>query len=268
MFNQFANICHPQTLFSTSFFNFNAGINPVMSWWFWLYWVVTVSLTLFVLAAWLYITHQENVKTNARLREKDDNEKRIDKGSTVKKDQRRVNERFDYNAQDARMLYEHLTVLTATNGSRDVLNEKPTVLSSASPVLSNETPLVSSSGTVPSLSSNTAPTLSTSIVPAASTNTDPAVSTNADPAVSNNTVRLPAVSNNTGSANSNHRGPPVNIVLEETLTEEARVRLQELEGREQEDKARRVREQQYIALTQEIARRRPPKPPTIGGMGN
>ncbi|KAN0069527.1 hypothetical protein V8E54_012542 [Elaphomyces granulatus] len=249
------------TLFSTSFFNFNAGItDPVMSWWFWLYWVVTVSLTLFVLAAWLYITHQENVKTNARLREKYDNEKRIDKGSMVKKDQRKLNERFDYNAQDARMLHEHLTVLTAMNGSRDVLNENTTVLSSASPVLSNETPLVSSSGTVPSLSSNTAPTLSTSIVPAASTNTVPAVSTNADLPVSNDTV--PAVSNNTGSANSS---PPV---LQETLTEEARVRLQELECREQEDKARRVRDQQYIALTQEIARRRPPKPPRIGGMGN
>lgn len=227
---------------------------------------MAASLTLVVLAAWLYITHQENAKTNARLREKDDDEKRIDKGSKVKKDQRRVNERFDYGAQDARMLDEHLTVLTATNVSLDVPNENPpTVLSSASPVLSNKTPLVSSSGKVPSLSSNTAPTLSTSIVPAASTNTGPAVSTNTDPAVSNNTV--PAMSNNTGPANSNHTGPLVNIVLQETLTEEARARLQELESREREDKARRVREQQAIALTQEIARRRPPKPPRTIGMG-
>jgi hypothetical protein len=264
-FNQFANVCYPQTLFSTSFFDFKPG-RHVVSRWFWLYWTVAVSLTLFVLAAWLYITHQANAKTNAQLQEKDDNEKRIDQGSKVKKDQRRVNERFDYGAQDARMLDEHLTVLTATNVSLDVPNENPpAVLSSASPVLSNNTPLVSSSGTVPSLSSNTAPTLSTSIVPSASTNTDPAVSTNTDPAVSNNTV--PAVSNNTGPANSNHPGPQVNIVLQGTLTEEVRARLQELESREREDEARRVREQQAIALTQEIARRRPPKPPRISGMG-
>lgn len=258
-FNQFVNICHPQTLFSTSFFGFQPRITDphVVSGWFWLYWVVTAPLTLFVLAAWLYVTHHENTKTNARLREKEDNEKRIDNGSKVKKDQRRVNERFDYGAQDAKMLDEHLIVLTATNVSLDVPNENPpTVLSSAPPVLSNNKPLESSSGTVPSLSSNTAPMLSTSIVPGASTNTDPAASTNTDP----------AVSNNTDSANSNHTGPLVNTVLQE-LTEEARARLHELERREQEDKDRRVREQQAIAVAQEIAMRQPPKPPRTTGMG-
>ncbi|KAJ9643640.1 hypothetical protein H2201_008510 [Coniosporium apollinis] len=44
------------TLFSTSFFNFQPPYNPrVVSWWIWLYWTVTVALTVIVLGVWRYL---------------------------------------------------------------------------------------------------------------------------------------------------------------------------------------------------------------------
>ncbi|KAI4124398.1 MAG: hypothetical protein LQ347_005758, partial [Umbilicaria vellea] len=47
------------TLFSTTFFNFQApSPSPVVSHWLWLYWVVTIALTLLIHTAW-YITSQK-----------------------------------------------------------------------------------------------------------------------------------------------------------------------------------------------------------------
>ncbi|RFU25337.1 hypothetical protein B7463_g11005, partial [Scytalidium lignicola] len=49
------------TLFSTTFFNFSSAPNPkVVSHWVWLYWVVTVSLTLVVLGAWVFVSRVLN----------------------------------------------------------------------------------------------------------------------------------------------------------------------------------------------------------------
>lgn len=40
-------------MFSSSFFNFQAGQPPgIVSRWIWLYWVVTIALTAIVLVAW------------------------------------------------------------------------------------------------------------------------------------------------------------------------------------------------------------------------
>jgi hypothetical protein len=45
-----------QTLFSSSFFNFQAPKHPhIVSWWIWLYWTLTVVLTTLALLTWRYL---------------------------------------------------------------------------------------------------------------------------------------------------------------------------------------------------------------------
>jgi hypothetical protein len=48
------------TLFSTTFFNFQNQTSNVVSWWLWLYFVVTVVLTLAVLVGWYYLEKKQN----------------------------------------------------------------------------------------------------------------------------------------------------------------------------------------------------------------
>ena len=48
------------TLFSTTFFNFQNQTSRVVSWWLWLYSVVTVMLTLAVVAGWYYLEKRQN----------------------------------------------------------------------------------------------------------------------------------------------------------------------------------------------------------------
>jgi hypothetical protein len=243
-----ADIGSSQTLFSTSFFDFQSAKQnlPIMSQWFWLYWLVTASLTFFVLATWLYITHRETLKTNERLRVKRDNEKRIDQGSTVKREQRRVDERFDAGDDDVKTLDHFLTLLTSRNVSSTVPSNSPTPEpSTISPVLSDKGPPVPSNETTPS-PSNAVPT--------------PLVGTKS--AVNNSTA--PVVLNT--AANQNLSGSLGYTTLQRTLTEEAGARLQELRRREQEDKARRLQEQQESVVRFEIARRQPPRPPRVSGM--
>ncbi|KAJ9660009.1 hypothetical protein H2201_007114 [Coniosporium apollinis] len=44
-----------KTLFSTSFFDFQAGRDPqVVSWWIWLYWLVTIILTVVIHITWYF----------------------------------------------------------------------------------------------------------------------------------------------------------------------------------------------------------------------
>lgn len=51
------------TVFSTSFFNFQPSDQQrVVSWWIWLYWVVTVGLTLLVMGGWYYFSRVERQK--------------------------------------------------------------------------------------------------------------------------------------------------------------------------------------------------------------
>ena len=48
------------TLFSTTFFNFQYQSSRIVSWWLWLYFVVTVVLTLAVVAGWYYLEKRQN----------------------------------------------------------------------------------------------------------------------------------------------------------------------------------------------------------------
>jgi hypothetical protein len=48
------------TLFSTTFFNFQNQTSSIVSWWLWLYFVVTVGLTLVVLVGWYYISKRQD----------------------------------------------------------------------------------------------------------------------------------------------------------------------------------------------------------------
>lgn len=47
-----ANSCEFETLFSTGFFNFDTG-GRLVSTWFWLYWVVSIGLTTVVFGGWI-----------------------------------------------------------------------------------------------------------------------------------------------------------------------------------------------------------------------
>lgn len=49
------------TVFSTTFFNFQNRSPGIVSWWLWLYFVVTIVLTLVVLAGWYYISKKQNM---------------------------------------------------------------------------------------------------------------------------------------------------------------------------------------------------------------
>jgi len=53
-----------KAIFSTTFFDFQAQYpSPIISPWFWVYWVITIPVTLFVLGLW-YIWHRhiKNIK--------------------------------------------------------------------------------------------------------------------------------------------------------------------------------------------------------------
>lgn len=48
------------TLFSTTFFNFQTRTSNIVSWWLWLYFVVTVVLTFAVLIGWYHMEKKQN----------------------------------------------------------------------------------------------------------------------------------------------------------------------------------------------------------------
>ncbi|KAH8647492.1 hypothetical protein BGZ60DRAFT_423968 [Tricladium varicosporioides] len=147
------------TMFSTSFFDFkpDSAKGRLVSRWIWLYWTIAFLLTLLVLAAWLFIIHQTKRKLSLRTREKEELEKLIDEGSKVKSGQGRVNQRFDYDAEDARILLEYLSKPTETSPSQEVPVEGPSTSMSGSPLLYNEQPGLSSSGKLPASPSNAEP---------------------------------------------------------------------------------------------------------------
>jgi hypothetical protein len=65
-----ADTCNEiQTLFSASFFDFNPdNSSSVVSSWIWLYCVMTVVLTILVLAAWWFFVRHQNRKTHKEIR--------------------------------------------------------------------------------------------------------------------------------------------------------------------------------------------------------
>jgi hypothetical protein len=59
---------HFQTLFSSSFFNFQPHVHSHVSTWIWLYWTVTILLTVIVLSTWWFFARAQNKKTTEELR--------------------------------------------------------------------------------------------------------------------------------------------------------------------------------------------------------
>ena len=59
-----------QTLFSTTFFNFQNTGGKIVSRWIWLYWLITIVLTILTGCAWYWLLRRE--KNDINLRHQDD----------------------------------------------------------------------------------------------------------------------------------------------------------------------------------------------------
>lgn len=62
-----------KTLFSTSFFDFQAGRDPqVVSWWIWLYWLVTILLTVAIHITWYFTSKRKENQINKAFGKRDE----------------------------------------------------------------------------------------------------------------------------------------------------------------------------------------------------
>jgi hypothetical protein len=198
--------------------------------------VLTGFLTLFVVAVWLVIVHGKRRSFTKHLETESDDEKRISGGQNVKKNRRKVNARFEYDAEDTKMLDKYISTLSTTV-STAASNGAQTTDSTTIPLIAAiNLPPVLSNGTVTSTLNSAQPTASTLS------------------AVSNNSPPSHPPSTNNPTPNSAGLSPQKRVASG-SLTDEARARLKELEAKEREERARVQREQQASILKQQMRKR-------------